>query len=95
MGFVNQETYQHTTWDAVTKNPEAIKAKYGRWIWGHDAEAYAYENYGNVLRSLVDKGVKFVNTNIPPGYVVKGWSFEELIEKRNEGRELEMVGDWS
>ena len=94
MGFVNQETYQHTDWDAVAKNPNAIKASYGSWIWAHDAEKYAYENYGKAFRSILS-GEPFENTNIPPGHVLEPWKIDELLELQKEGKTLKLDGDWS
>jgi hypothetical protein len=94
MGFVNQETYQHTNWDAVAKNPNTIKAKYGSWIWAHDAEKYAYENYGKAFHSVVS-GAHFENSNIPPGHALKPWTIDELLELQSQGKSLELDGDWS
>ena len=94
MGFVNQETYQHTNWDAVAKNPDAIKANYGSWIWAHDAEKYAYENYGKVLNLLLG-GVPYENSNFPPGHVLKPWKIDELVKLQEKGESLKLDGDWS
>ena len=94
MGFVNQETYQHTNWDAVAKNPGAVKAKYGSWIWSHDAEEYTYANYGRAFQSIVE-GTQFENTNIPPGYTLETWSIDELLALKDEGKDIELEGDWS
>jgi hypothetical protein len=94
MGFVNQETYQLTNWDAVAKNPSAAKAKYGGWIWSHDAEEYTYANYGRAFQSIVE-GTQFENTNIPPGYTPEPWSIDELLALKEEGKDIELEGDWS
>lgn len=93
LGFVNQDSYDHTDWDAVASNPDSMKAKYGRWIWSHDAEAYAYANYKKALDHLIN-GTPFENTNVPPGYVYKPWTIEELEVQKNKGR-IELQGDWS
>ena len=94
MGFVNQETYQHTNWDAVAKNPSAARAKYGSWIWSHDAEEYTYANYGRAFQSIVER-TQFENTNIPPGYTPKPWNIDELLALKEEGKDIELEGDWS
>jgi len=94
MGFANQESYHNTDWAAVTVNPGAIKTKYGSWIWKHDPERYALENYEKVLRCL-ERGEEWVNTNIPPGYVPRPWSIDELIPLQEQGKPIVLEGDWS
>ena len=93
LGFVNQDSYQHADWDAVVRNPEVMKAKYGRWIWSHDVERYSSENYGNVLNHLIS-GTPFENTNVPPGYVYRPWTIDEVEAQRVRGG-IELEGDWS
>lgn len=93
LGFVNQNSYEHTDWVAVAKNPDSMKAKYGRWIWSHDAESYAQEHFEKALDHVIN-GAPFKNENFPVGYVYKPWTIEELeIQKKSGGIELE--GDWS
>jgi len=94
MGFVNQDTYQHTDWDAVAKNPEAVRSKYGKWIWSHDAEVYARKNYGQLVESLA-KGKEWKNTNVPRGYVYKPWTIDEILELQSQGKTIVLEGDWS
>lgn len=94
MGFINQSNYTNTDWEAVSKNPSAIKAKYGDWIWKHDAEQYAYENYGKALLHLVS-GTPFQNTNVPVGLVYKPWTIDDLRAFDQEGKKIELQGDWS
>lgn len=93
LGFVNQNSYEHTDWDAAASNPDSMKAKYGRWIWNHDAEGYACENYEKALNHLVN-GAPFENTNVPLGYVYSSWTIEELEVQQKRGR-IELDGDWS
>lgn len=44
----------------------------------------------------VESGIRFTNTNIPPGYTFKSWTIDELLNldgKNNAtGRD---EGDWS
>ena len=94
MGFVNQETYQHTDWKAVGKNTNAVKAKYGSWIYNHDLENSAYEYYGKAFYHPVS-GEPFENTNSPLGYVRKPWTIDELMALRDEVKPIELDGDWS
>ncbi|KAK2601376.1 hypothetical protein N8I77_010831 [Diaporthe amygdali] len=95
VGFINQtnflkpESRKKTAGGSATPQPE-----YGHWIWAHNPERYAYENYGKALRNVVD-GTPFQNTNIPPGYHYKPWTLHELYEKIEAGEKLEFEGDWS
>lgn len=65
----------------------------GSWIWSHDPERYAFENYDEVLAHLKD-GTPFQNTNIPPGYVYKPWTIEELLQAKDNGKEIELDWNW-
>jgi hypothetical protein len=78
----------------VAKNPDLLKAKYGYWIWSHDAEKYAYENYDKASENLLN-GTQFTNVNIPPGYVYKPWKVEELLAMQQAGKIPVDQGDWS
>jgi hypothetical protein len=65
----------------------------GRWIWAHDAEQYAYDNYDAALSHLLT-GTPFRNTNIPPGYDYIPWTIQELFELINARKPIEFEGDW-
>jgi hypothetical protein len=45
VGFVDHNSFEHTDWDAVARNLDSMKDKYGQCIWAQNAEAYAYANY--------------------------------------------------
>ncbi|KAI3394531.1 hypothetical protein diail_2580 [Diaporthe ilicicola] len=67
LGFLNQTNFlKPETRTGAGGGSIAPKPQYGRWIWAHNPERYAYENYGKALRNLVE-GTPFQNTNIPPG----------------------------
>ncbi|KAJ5125332.1 hypothetical protein N7526_007509 [Penicillium atrosanguineum] len=65
----------------------------GSWIWSHDPERYAIDNYGKVLAHLKN-GTPFQSTNIPPGHVYKPWTIDELLQAKESGKEIELDGDW-
>ena len=71
------------------KNPQAIKESYDLWLWAHDPEQYAYENYGLAAQHLIT-GAPFKNTNVPPGYVYKAWNIDELLAKQEAGIPIEV-----
>lgn len=97
MGFVNQTRYLNPDWGVkAVKDLDATKVQpeYGWWLLAHNAEHYAYCNYGKAARHLVD-GTDFVNTNIPPGYTYKPWTLKEVYDTLSRGEKLKLEGDWS
>lgn len=98
MGFVNQQLKQHTNWDAIDKNPALIRSRYPRWVWSHDAEAYAYEKFCEALHHVLSNGeVELRNTNYPRGHKFRPWTMQEVQEQIKAGQSLEALqdGDWS
>ncbi|KAJ5777658.1 hypothetical protein N7520_000904 [Penicillium odoratum] len=65
----------------------------GTWIWQHDPEQYAIENYTSALAHLAG-GSAFHNTNIPPGYVYQPWTIDGLLKALEMGEEIVLDGDW-
>jgi len=52
MSLLARDTWHKADFDALKKNPEAIKLKREEWVLGHDAEAHAYEVYPEIIASL-------------------------------------------
>ncbi|KAJ6094931.1 hypothetical protein N7467_002444 [Penicillium canescens] len=65
----------------------------GSWIWKHDPEQYAIENYEKALAHL-KSGSEFRNTNIPPGHVCRPRTIDEFLKAREAGKEIVLDGDW-
>lgn len=65
----------------------------GSWIWKHDPEQYAIENYEKALAHL-ETGSEFRNTNIPPGHVCRPWTIDEVLKAKEAGKEIVLDGDW-
>lgn len=80
-----------------SSNARASQAKpvglLGSWIWQHDPELYAIENYSKALDNLVS-GSPFRNTNIPAGYVYQPWTIDEVLKAMEMGEEIVLDGDW-
>ncbi|KAH8166781.1 hypothetical protein CIB48_g1435 [Xylaria polymorpha] len=98
MAFVNQQLKQHTDWEAIDKNPALIRSRYPRWVWSHDAEAYAYEKFCEALQHVLTDGkVELRNTNYPRGHKYRHWTMDEVQEQIKAGQNLEDLqdGDWS
>ncbi len=93
-GFINHQRQNNTNFEAVGEDGESFKSHIGRWAVTHDAEKYAYDNYGNVLNHLLS-GAPFQPTNIPPGYTYKPWTIKEMFETIDAGKKMQFDGDWS
>ncbi|OQV08773.1 FAD binding domain-containing protein [Cladophialophora immunda] len=98
-GFLNREELHHVDVAAIEHNPEEVTVgffKIGRWVWNHDPEAYARDNYAACLANL-QEGAPFNNTNLPPGHVYVPWSLESERMRIQAGvkSSLKQNGDWS
>ena len=79
---------------AVERDPSIIKPEHGQWIWKHNPEQYARDNYTKALEHL-QTGTAFQNTNIPPGYTYEPWFVDNLMADLEAGRPIKFAGDWS
>ncbi|KAF2013035.1 FAD/NAD(P)-binding domain-containing protein [Aaosphaeria arxii CBS 175.79] len=99
LGFSNAELLQDTDWDKVKLDPRRAAPKLPRWVWSHDPEAYAYENYHKAVESM-KKGVRMEDEqgfepNYPRGYKYEPWSIEKIMEDMRAGVPIELgAGDW-
>ncbi|KAF7536812.1 hypothetical protein G7054_g4230 [Neopestalotiopsis clavispora] len=94
VGFINFARRNNKDAQAVSRDPSKIKTEQGRWMWRHDPEKYARDNYRAALAHL-QTGADFVNTNIPRGHVHEDWTVDELMAKIEKGEPIEFDGDWS
>ncbi|KAI5922423.1 putative monooxygenase [Camillea tinctor] len=94
IGFINQQRRHNPDTKAVERDPSIIKSEYGQWIWKHDPEQYARDNYYKALDHL-QNGTSFQNTNIPPGHTYELWSVDDLMADLEAGRPIKFAGDWS
>ena len=100
LGFSNAELLQDTKWENVKMNPRKANPALPKWIFNHNPEDYAYENYEKVVE-LVKKGVALdedtdVPPNYPPGYKYKPWNIEKIMDDMRNERPFELgPGDWS
>ncbi|KAI1759384.1 FAD/NAD(P)-binding domain-containing protein [Hypoxylon sp. FL1150] len=84
MGFSNAERLQHTDWEKVKVDPKLAQPQLPSWIWKHDPESYAYENYEKMAETI-RQGIPFdqvdsVPVNYPPGYKYEPWNIEDMQE---------------
>ena len=98
-GFLNREELHNADIAAIkedTANANIGFFKIGRWVWNHNPEAYARDNYEACLAHLVE-GKPFRNTNVPPGHVYRPWTLESEKKRMEAGikSDLKQNGDWS
>ena len=99
LGFSNAELLQDTDWDKVKLDPRRAAPKLPKWVWSHDPEAYAYENYLKSAESL-KKGIDMKDEdafepNYPKGYKYEPWSIENIMEDMRAGKPIDLgPGDW-
>jgi hypothetical protein len=99
LGFSNAELLQDTDWDKVKLDPRRAAPKLPKWVWSHDPEAYAYENYEKAAQSM-KKGIKMEDENsfepnYPKGYKYEPWSIEKVMEDMRAGKPIDLgPGDW-
>lgn len=100
LGFSNAELLQDTDWEKVKFDPRRAAPKLPKWVWSHDPEAYAYENYDRAVESL-KQGIPFedddrVPPNYPPGYKYEPWNIEQIMDDMRQGKSIDLgSGDWS
>lgn len=100
MGFANAELLQKTDWDKVKIDPRKSSPKLPKWIWHHDPEAYAHQNYDASAKAM-GAGVRLEDDesmppNFPPGYKYEPWTIDDIMEDLRNGKEVELgSGDWS
>ncbi|KAI0147876.1 FAD/NAD(P)-binding domain-containing protein [Hypoxylon sp. NC0597] len=94
-GFVNmQDVHREADPHVVEDKPPLHQ---GKWLWAHNPEKYATENFTKARASL-ENGSPFENTNLPLGHKWSDWTMEDEFSKQNAGirtaHELKTNGDW-
>lgn len=99
LGFSNAELLQDTIWDKVKIDPSRANPKQPKWVYNHDPELYAYENYDKVVESL-KMGISLedddrIPPNYPPGYKYSPWSMQKIMDEMKNGKPFDLgPGDW-
>lgn len=100
LGFSNAELLQDTDWSKVKLDPRRAAPKLPRWVWSHDPEAYAADNFEKVVDGVrkevpLSEEIDGVQPNYPPGYRYEPWNIEDIMEDMRNGRPVELgAGDW-
>ncbi|EON65625.1 hypothetical protein W97_04864 [Coniosporium apollinis CBS 100218] len=100
LGFANAARLQDTDWEKVKLDPRVAAPALPKWVWSHEPEAYAYENYDKVVESM-KKGIPFedddsIPPNYPKGYKYEPWSMDKIVDDMNNGRPVDLgPGEWA
>lgn len=101
LGFSNAELLQETKWENVKIDPRRANPQLPKWIWQHNPETYAYENYEEIVK-IMNEGIPMsedqdrVTPNYPPGYRYTPWNIEDIMENMRAGKPFDLgPGDWS
>jgi hypothetical protein len=82
---------------AVKNATETGPMGMAKWIWSHNPEHYAAENFV-LAREHLKSGAPFEHTNISKGFKWGAWSMKEKMEKERQciaPTDLKTNGDWS
>ncbi|KAF2489511.1 FAD/NAD(P)-binding domain-containing protein [Lophium mytilinum] len=99
MGFANAELMQNTKLDEAKIDPQKARPRLAKWVYFHDPEAYAYENYEKAVSGIKqgipqDENLE-IEPNFPKGYRYDAWSIEDIQEDKKNGKPLNLgAGDW-
>ncbi|KAK5627565.1 hypothetical protein RRF57_003280 [Xylaria bambusicola] len=83
----------------VKSGPKRAQPKPPSWIWKHDPEKYAYENYDKMAETI-KQGILFDQTdtappNYPRGYRFQAWSIDDIIDDLRNGNLVNLgKGEW-
>ncbi|KZL73029.1 FAD-binding domain protein [Colletotrichum tofieldiae] len=93
-GFVNLREMHQDMKAIISKGSTPMLL--GKWIWAHDPELYAKDNY-EAARAAIETTTSFENSNLPPGHKWEPWTMAEELEKEASGvffQDLKTNGDW-
>ncbi|KAI0897021.1 hypothetical protein F4806DRAFT_495528 [Annulohypoxylon nitens] len=95
-GFANrQEMHREGGMEDVVKDEKPHgPLSIGKWVWTHNPERYAAENFAKA-RAHLETGAHFEHTNLPVGHKWTSWNMQEVIENEKQGVDLKSNGDWS
>ncbi|KIW56658.1 hypothetical protein PV05_05298 [Exophiala xenobiotica] len=82
-GFETRHRWHKTNWKEFDKDPSTINLPQPNWLYAHDAEAYTYERWHDVVEHLTN-GKPFKSTNTYPGHVHEDWTVAGVMEAEKE-----------
>lgn len=64
LGIETRDVWHKTDWEAVKKNPKLLVMPRPEWIFGHDCQKYAYDEYEKAVE-YVRNGGSYEPSNVP------------------------------
>jgi hypothetical protein len=96
-GFTNRQEGHRENGMADAVDQEIEPMRMGNWVWTHNPEHYATENFAKAKDHLTTSA-PFEHTNIPKGFIWQdGWTMEGEMEQLKQGKppaNLKTNGDW-
>ena len=65
MGVETRDAWHKIDWAAVGENSALVELPRPQWIFGHDSQQYAYDEFDKAM-NLLERGVEYEPFNIPP-----------------------------
>ena len=65
IGKETREVWHKTDWELAKKDPQSLSMPLPQWLFGHDPQKYAYEEF-ELAASSIENGTVYTPTNIPP-----------------------------
>lgn len=85
MGIETREWWLNTNWDEVAKNPAVLAQPRPKWLFDHEPQAYAYEEFETAAQAVLT-GCSYQPRNVPDKDVnYRGTDFD--AERLVNGRE--------
>lgn len=66
IGVETRDAWHKTDWEAVKKNPKILEMPRPEWLFGHDPQEYAYEEFDTAATAVVTGSKDYVPRNVPP-----------------------------
>ncbi|KAI1608312.1 hypothetical protein EDD36DRAFT_469720 [Exophiala viscosa] len=65
IGKETREIWHKTDFEAIKKNPQSLSMPLPAWLFGHDPQGYAYEEF-EAAASSIENGTDYIPKNVPP-----------------------------
>jgi len=87
LGVETRDAWHLTDWEEFKRNPKSLELPRPDWIFGHDPQAYAYEEFETAAYA-VKTGCQYTPRNVPPpgvGHRTDDFDPKMNLKKANNG----------